>query len=101
MQTILYSIAGTSIVWLIVLCIVAIRNIAKNAKKDRQIKTLQYNVKALQIQYEEREKRYAKMQTGNTNNDFMASLDILRDAERNGGSTANAAATANNRRTRQ
>ena len=100
MQSIFFAIGGTSIIWLIILCAVAIRNIAKNSEKDRQIKTLQYNVKALQKQYEEREKRYAKMQTGNANDDFLASLDILRDAERNGGSTANAAATADKRRTR-
>lgn len=101
MKLVIIVIVATSVFWTSILAMVIARFTAKLIDKNKEVKQLRYNVTALQLQYEEREKRYAKMQSGNANNDFVASLDILRDAERNGGATANAAATANNRRTRQ
>lgn len=84
MKTILISVGLTSACWLVFLAYVLIRNFAKNKEMKRQLAAAKYYAEAMQKEFERFKKTYEKMETGNTNNDFMGSLDILQNPNKNG-----------------
>lgn len=91
MKTILITIALTSVCWLVLLAYVLIQNYVKNKELKRKLAAAIYSADALQIQFERFKKNYEKMETGNANNDFLASLDILQNGGQNTTDTATTA----------
>lgn len=77
MRLTLIVAAVISAFWLFLFSFWAIKQAQKNAEKDRKMQYWKYNYEAMQKQFQEWRKQYEKMETGNTNNDFVASLDIL------------------------
>lgn len=84
MKTILISVGLTSACWLVFLVYVLTQNFVKNKELKRQIAAAKYCAEAMQKEFERLKKNYEKMETGNTNNDFMGSLDILQNPTKSG-----------------
>ena len=101
MKVILVTIALTSVCWLALLVYVLIQNFAKNKELRRQLAEAKYCADALQIQFERFKKTYEKMDTGNTNNDFMASLDILQNGGQDTADTTTTASSDTSKRGRR
>lgn len=90
MKVILITIALTSVCWLVLLVYVLTQNYVKNKELKRKLAAAIYSADALQIQFERFKKNYEKMETGNANNDFLASLNILQNSGQNATDTATA-----------
>lgn len=90
LQVILQTITITSAAWGVLLCVVAIRNTAKQKELRMLADTYRYNVKAMQEEFRRWRKQYEKMETGNTNDDFLGSLDILHNNGQNANGKTNA-----------
>lgn len=89
-KIILGTFIATSAAWAVLLCVVAIRNIAKQNKLKRLVKHYKFNAEAMQQQFIRWRKQYEKMETGNTNDDFLGSLDILHNSGQNTNGKTNA-----------
>lgn len=89
-KAILITFGITSIAWCILLCIVAIRNIAKQNELKKLVKSYKTNIAAMQSQFIQWRKQYEKMESGDPNSDFLGSLDILHNREQNGSGKTNA-----------
>ena len=83
MKVIFTTIGITSVCWFATMVYVLIRNSVKNRAKDKEIAQLKYTCNALQAQFALWRKQYEKMETGNVNNDFLGSLDILQHPTQN------------------
>lgn len=90
MQVILGTFIATSTAWAVLLCVVAIRNIAKQKELKRIVEIYKYNAIAMQEEFRQWRKQYEKMETGNTNDDFLGSLDILHNGGQNTNGKTNA-----------
>lgn len=90
LQVILQTVTITSAAWGVLLCVVAIRNIAKQNELKRLVKHYKFNAEAMQQQFIRWRKQYEKMETGNTNDDFLGSLDILHNNGQNANRKTNA-----------
>ncbi len=90
LQVILQTITITSAAWGILLCGLAIRNTAKQKELERLAKHYKYNAEAMQEEFRRWRKQYEKMETGNTNDDFLGSLDILHNNGQNAKRKTNA-----------
>ena len=90
LQVILQTVTITSAVWAVLLCVVAIRNIAKQNELKRLVKHYKFNAEAMQQQFIQWRRQYEKMETGNPNNDFLGSLDILHNNGQNAKGKTNA-----------
>lgn len=77
------AFAAASAVWGTVLCVVIIRNIAKTHELQRLVKHYKTNATAMQQQFIQWRKQYEKMESGDTNADFLGSLDILHNNQQN------------------
>lgn len=82
-QIILGTFVAASVAWVVLFCVVAIRNIAKRNELERLVKHYKFNAKAMQQKFIQWRKQYEKMETGNTNDDFLGSLDILHNNGQN------------------
>ena len=71
LQVILWTITITSAAWGVLLCVVAIRNTAKQNELKRLVKHYKFNAEAMQQQFIQWRRQYEKMETGNTNDDFL------------------------------
>lgn len=89
-QIILGTFVATSAAWAVLFCVVAIRNIAKQNELKRLVKHYKFNAEAMQQQFIQWRKQYEKMETGNTNDDFLGSLDILHNNGQNANRKTNA-----------
>lgn len=92
LQVILQTVTITSATWGVLLCVVAIRNIAKQKELKRLVERYKYNAIATQEEFKRWRKQYEKMETGNTNDDFLGSLDILHNSGQNANRKTNARA---------
>lgn len=90
LQVILQTIIVTSAAWGTLLCVVAIRNIAKQKELKRLVERYKYNAIAMQEEFKRWRKQYEKMETGDTNSDFLGSLDILHNNGQNANRKTNA-----------
>lgn len=90
LQVILQTVTITSAAWAVLLCVVAIRNITKQNELKRLVKHYKFNAEAMQQQFIQWRKQYEKMETGNTNDDFLGSLDILHNGGQNTNGKTNA-----------
>lgn len=79
MKTILWTIGLSSVAWLFVIIGVIVRFVNKNAKLVKLVKHWKFNCEAYQRQFERWNKENEKMDTGDTNRDFLNSLDIVRN----------------------
>lgn len=77
------TFAATSAFWATVFCVVIIRNIAKTHELQRLVKHYKINATAMQQQFIQWRKQYEKMESGDTNADFLGSLDILHNNQQN------------------
>ena len=93
LQVILQTVIITSAAWGVLLCVVAIRNIAKQKELKRLVERYKYNAIATQEEFRRWRKQYEKMETGNTNADFLGSLDILHNSGQNTNGKTNAGTT--------
>lgn len=84
LQVILQTVTITSAAWAVLLCVVAIRNITKQNELKRLVKHYKFNAEAMQQQFIQWRKQYEKMESGDTNADFLGSLDILHNNQQNG-----------------
>lgn len=84
------AFAAASAIWGTVLCMVIIRNLVKTNELERLIKLYKTNAAAMQQQFIQWRKQYEKMETGDTNNDFLGSLDILHNNGQNTNRKTNA-----------
>ena len=90
LRVILQTITITSAAWGVLLCGLAIRNTAKQKELERLAKHYKYNAEAMQEEFRRWRKRYEKMETGDTNSDFLGSLDILHNNGQNANGKTNA-----------
>ncbi len=90
LRVILQTITITSAVWGALLCGLAIRNTAKQKELKRLAEHYKYNAEAMQEEFRRWRKQYEKMETGDTNGDFLGSLDILHNNGQNAKGKANA-----------
>lgn len=77
------AFAAASAMWGTVLCVVIIRNLAKTNELNRLVKHYKTNAVAMQQQFIQWRKQYEKMESGDTNADFLGSLDILYNNQQN------------------
>jgi hypothetical protein len=80
MRTALIIIAVTSAIWLAIMASAMIKWIAEKKELRRQNAVLKNTITGLQTQITRWRKTNEKMETGNNNSDFTASLDILQNA---------------------
>ena len=90
LKVILQTITITSAVWGALLCGLAIRNTAKQKELKRLAERYKYNAEAMQEEFRRWRKQYEKMETGDTNGDFLGSLDILHNNGQNANGKTNA-----------
>lgn len=90
LRVILQTITITSAAWGILLCVVAIRNTAKQKELKRIAERYKYNAIATQAEFRRWRKQYEKMETGDANGDFLGSLDILHNNGQNANRKTNA-----------
>ena len=90
LKVILQTITITSAAWGVLLCGLAIRNTAKQKELKRLVERYKYNAIAMQEEFKRWRKQYERMETGNTNNDFLGSLDILHNNGQNTNRKTNA-----------
>lgn len=83
LRVILQTITITSAAWGVLLCGLAIRNTAKQKELKRIAERYKYNAEAMQEEFKRWRKQYEKMESGDTNADFLGSLDILRNNQQN------------------
>lgn len=83
LKVILQTITITSAAWGVLLCGLAIRNTAKQKELKRLAQQYKYNAMAMQEEFRRWRKQYEKMETGDTNGDFLGSLDILHNNRQN------------------
>jgi hypothetical protein len=84
MKIILGTFITTSTAWAVLFCVVAIRNITKQNELKRLVNHYKFNAEAMQQQFIQWRKQYEKMESGDTNADFLGSLDILHNNQQNG-----------------
>ena len=82
-KIILGTLTAASAFWGTVLCVVIIRNLAKTNELNRLVKHYKTNAAAMQQQFIQWRKQYEKMESGDTNTDFLGSLDILHNNQQN------------------
>lgn len=82
-KIILGTLTAASAFWGTILCVVIIRNIAKIHELQRLAKHYKTNAAAMQQQFIQWRKQYEKMESGDTNADFLGSLDILHNNQQN------------------
>lgn len=90
LRVILQTITITSAAWGVLLCGFAIRNITKQKELKRDVEYYKYNAEATREEFRRWRKQYEKMETGDTNNDFLGSLDILHNNGQNANRKTNA-----------
>lgn len=83
LKVILQTITITSAAWGVLLCGLAIRNTAKQKELKRTAERYKYNAIAMQEEFKRWRKQYEKMESGDTNADFLGSLDILHNNQQN------------------
>lgn len=86
------AFAAASAIWGTVLCVIIIRNISKVYELQRLVKYYKTSAAAMQQQFIQWRKQYEKMESGDTNADFLGSLDILHNNQQNNNGKTNAGA---------
>ena len=88
-KIILGTFIATSTAWAVLFCVVAIRNITKQNELKQLVNHYKFNTEAMQQQFIQWRKQYEKMESGDTNADFLGSLDILHNNQQNGNGKTN------------